>query len=106
VGTLAFDAGELDKAESAFARAVECDPRHARSWNNLALARIGRGNLDAAESALKSALGIWPDYSIAYRNMARIAAARGDGRRRVAYEILATRIDAIKAEEAASQDRR
>jgi protein O-GlcNAc transferase len=102
VGTLAFDSGNLEKAESAFVQAVDCDPQHARSWNNLALVRIAGGHLDAAEVALKRAVAVWPDYSIAYRNLARIAAARGDAKAREACETLAARIDAIKAEEAAA----
>ncbi|MBC8024152.1 MAG: tetratricopeptide repeat protein, partial [Burkholderiales bacterium] len=77
---------------AAFARAVESDPGHARSWNNLAHARIEQGRWQEAEEALMRALAIQPDYEVAFSNLARVAGARGDAARAAEYATIAERL--------------
>ncbi|HEX3062417.1 MAG TPA: tetratricopeptide repeat protein, partial [Usitatibacter sp.] len=97
LGTYRFEQRDFEGAEAAFAKALECDPGHARSWNNLSLVRLAQGRLEEAEEAAKRALAIQPDYAFAFVNLAKVAAARGREDERKALEAVARGLAAVDA---------
>jgi Flp pilus assembly protein TadD len=46
------ETGDTDRMLTELEQAVQCDPRHARAWYNLGLARSARGNDASALEAL------------------------------------------------------
>ena len=53
LGTLHFEAGEIDEAEAVFRRAVEEYPRSASAWNNLGRVQARLGRQDEADEAFR-----------------------------------------------------
>lgn len=53
LGTLHFDAGELEESEAVFRRAVEAYPRSASAWNNLGRVQERLGRQDEADEAFR-----------------------------------------------------
>ncbi len=57
IGNLAFERGELKKAEACYRRVLRLDPNHAGANNNLAMVFLSRGkDLDKAERHAQMAL--------------------------------------------------
>jgi tetratricopeptide (TPR) repeat protein/transglutaminase-like putative cysteine protease len=67
-----------EEAEGLCRRAIELDPKHRWSWNNLGRALFGLGRVDEAEAAHRRQIEIAPDDAWSYANLGRIAFARGD----------------------------
>lgn len=56
-GNLAFDSGDLKKADASYRRVLRLDPNHAGANNNLAMVYLARGkDLDKAEQYAEKAL--------------------------------------------------
>jgi len=55
LGNLYFDAGDLDRAEYAYGRAVQEDPRHASAHHNLGVVYRKQGRISASVKMLKKA---------------------------------------------------
>ncbi|HHY97365.1 MAG TPA: tetratricopeptide repeat protein [Firmicutes bacterium] len=48
MGNLYFDLGDLDSAERAYRKAIECNPEHVNAHHNLAVVCKRKGKLDEA----------------------------------------------------------
>ena len=70
LGILYGEAGEKERAEAAYERALELDPENAPAHNNLGNLYKGNGDYEAAESAYNKALEILPNYPEALINLA------------------------------------
>jgi Flp pilus assembly protein TadD len=78
LGLSAWKAGENERAEAAFARAIELDPRHVKSFINLSRVLLETGRPDEAMEKIDSALAIDPRSNTAYRLKGRASALLGD----------------------------
>lgn len=70
LGHLLLDARLHRDAERVFERLAELEPKDARAWHMLAVARFNVGNRDAAEEACRRALQQDPALVAALHNMA------------------------------------
>src|SRR5919204_423884 len=61
---------ELPEAETAYRRAIECNPRLAEAHNNLGVVLRSRGEDDAALDAFRTAVALRPTYAEALNNVA------------------------------------
>jgi len=68
-GTLHMSAGQPDKAEEAFQKAVELEPSKARYQNELGVAQAMQGKLDAAIATFSRAIDAEPSESLGYYNL-------------------------------------
>ena len=59
-------------AAKAFERAIEADPNHPASYNNLAIALRKQGLLDEAEATYRKVIARAPDYADAQYNLANL----------------------------------
>jgi tetratricopeptide (TPR) repeat protein len=69
--------GQIDRAISAFERAVEIMPNYAIGRNNLGNALASRGDLDAAEAQYDAAIKLEPNYVDAHFNLAKTLDRQG-----------------------------
>ena len=63
LGSIAFRAGDLKSAESAFKRAQALDPKSSAAWSALGALYLSQTNLTQAESAFKTAADLAPARS-------------------------------------------
>ncbi len=68
-GTLLMSAGQPDKAEEAFQKAVELEPSKARYQNELGVAQAMQGKLDAAIVTFSRAIDAEPSDALGYYNL-------------------------------------
>jgi tetratricopeptide (TPR) repeat protein len=84
LGLVYYRMNKLSLAESAFRRAVELDPRGARTaavWNNLGLVALGRGNDHEAFEDFEKAAALDGDHREAHLNQASVYLDCGDYKR-------------------------
>jgi Flp pilus assembly protein TadD len=74
------DAGDLDGAEQALARALDVDPHHVAAVVNLGNLRYRRGDVDGARRQYEQALAIAPDRAEGYYNVGFLLLDGGDPR--------------------------
>ncbi len=60
LGVALSDAGEAERADAAFARALRADPENAVAWKNRGIASLRAGNPAAARAHLSRALSVNP----------------------------------------------
>lgn len=72
--TVAGDAwregGELARAEAAYRKSLELDPRQWRIHNNLGVFELRRGNLERAEAEFRTEIARNPGLDVAHDNLA------------------------------------
>ena len=68
LGIIYYRAGKLDKAEAAFRRAVEINPKRADSLDYLGVISREKGQFKQAAEYYQKAIAADPDYAIAHRN--------------------------------------
>ena len=62
--------GDLDKAEAAFKRALEINPRHPVAYNELGMVYRREGRFAEARASYEKAIALVPDFHFARRNLA------------------------------------
>lgn len=77
IGMIWVEWGKFDRAEQAFARALEPGPANFEVLYNLGLAAARAGHLDHAQSVFENALQQRPEDLDALYNLARVHTARG-----------------------------
>jgi Flp pilus assembly protein TadD len=75
-GFALFQQGKSEEAVVALEKAVEVDPKHWKSHNNLALASIDLGEFEVAEAHYRESLAIEPQASI-YNDLGFVLARQG-----------------------------
>jgi len=63
-------AGDLDKAEASFKRALEINPRHPVAYNELGLVYRRKGQFAEARASYEKAIALVPDFHFARLNLA------------------------------------
>ena len=63
-------AGDLDKAEESFTRALQLNPRHPIAHNELGMAYRRKGRFNEARASYEKALELFPTFHFAQRNLA------------------------------------
>jgi len=84
------DAGDPQRAEALYRRAIAAAPRHPRGHLNLGIVLAAQGDNDGAARAYEAVLAIDPHHPFGNYNFARIAILQGDFARaeRLAREAL------------------
>ena len=77
LGLSAWKAGEREKAESAFVKALERDPRHVKSLLNLSRVLLEMNRANDALTRVTAALELDPESSDGHRLMGRVRSALG-----------------------------
>jgi predicted O-linked N-acetylglucosamine transferase (SPINDLY family) len=77
MGTALRATGRLDQAVAHFIQALNLDPSHCETLNNLGRALKDQGKLDEAAMRLRQALALRPDYAEAHLNLATVTEAQG-----------------------------
>lgn len=72
LGLSAWKAGDHERAEAAFARALELDPRHVKSRLNLSRVYLDTGKPLEALDTINDALALDPESNVAYRLKGRV----------------------------------
>ena len=87
LGTLLGKAGEVDRAKSAYERALALQPDLAEANNDLGALIAQNGDLDAAIARFRAALASTPDYPDALNNLGYALLLTGqDAEARTLYE--------------------
>jgi tetratricopeptide (TPR) repeat protein len=76
LGLLYIDAGQFDRAEPLYRRALDLVPDYAEAWNNLGMLYARTERPDEAMDALGEALRL-SETPMAHRNMAWVLLALG-----------------------------
>lgn len=63
-------AGNLERAEASFRRALELNPRHPVVHNELGMIQRKTGRFQAARESYEQALSLYPEFHFARRNLA------------------------------------
>jgi len=63
-------AGDLDKAEASFKRALQLNPRHPIAYNELGMVYRRQGKFGEARASYEKALAQFPQFHFAQRNLA------------------------------------
>jgi tetratricopeptide (TPR) repeat protein len=79
LGVLALEEKRWSRAANFFAKAVQQDPRDAKTHYLLARAQLKRGNTDAARAEIETALQLKPHEPEFLAAQAEISKASGDG---------------------------
>src|SRR5262245_47058510 len=77
--------GNSGKAQAAFRKAIELDPKTARPRVNLAVSLFGAGREEEGLRALEEAITIEPGNQLALANLGAVYARRGDCARSLEY---------------------
>jgi tetratricopeptide (TPR) repeat protein len=77
-GNVLIRRGDMESAETHFARAVELNPEHAQTRNSLGVVFAARGKMDEAEREFREAVRIYPLYAEAHFNLGMRLAGGGD----------------------------
>jgi Tfp pilus assembly protein PilF len=75
LGLSSWKSGDLDRAEGAFVRSLELDPKHVKSMLNLARVNLDQGKPKDALGRVTKALTLDSTSGEAYRLMGRVRAA-------------------------------
>ena len=75
LGLSSWKAGDLDRAETAFVRAQELDPKHVKTLLNLARVNLDQGKPNDALTRVTAALALDSTSGDGYRLMGRVRAA-------------------------------
>ena len=78
LGAIAFQTGDLAKAETMVRQALELEPRLRTGHYNLARIREARGDVAGAEALYREELATYADNGRARFNLAQLRRARGD----------------------------
>jgi Tfp pilus assembly protein PilF len=78
LATIAYDDGDLVKAEALLKRTLALEPRHFAAWTGLGLVREDLGDFRGAQAAYREALFYHPYLDGAKRGLIRME-ARLDG---------------------------
>lgn len=70
--------GDIEKAKRAYETALEADPGHVDTLNNLGVLHLGQGSHEEARKHFEKALRLRPDYVEALYNLACLHAANGE----------------------------
>ncbi|HEY7723803.1 MAG TPA: tetratricopeptide repeat protein [Anaeromyxobacteraceae bacterium] len=73
-----LDAGDLERAEAAFALALEFKPDLPEAWNGAGVAAERRGDLAGARRLFERAVRYHPDFAEAHANLGAVALLAGD----------------------------
>ncbi len=79
LGISSWKAGDLDRAELAFERALERDPGHLKSLLNSTRVLLELGRVPEALQRVEAALALEPSSGEAHRLLARVQDRLGDG---------------------------
>ena len=93
LGLSAWKAGENERAETAFVKALELDPRHVKSFVNLSRVLLDTGRPRDAMEKIDAALAIDPQSNAAYRLKGRASALLGQTDEAIAAYRRAIQID-------------
>lgn len=93
LGAVKAESGDLAQAKWCFARALECDGRHAPTLSNLGNISLEEGDLDEAIAFYGLALGSDPDYAPAHHNLAVAYRQKGELGTSVRHLKLAQRLE-------------
>ncbi len=93
LGAVTAESGDLAQAKWYFARALECDGRHAPTLSNLGNISLEEGDLDEAIAFYGLALGSDPDYAPAHHNLAVAYRQKGQLGTSVRHLKLAQRLE-------------
>jgi Flp pilus assembly protein TadD len=63
-------AGDLDKAEESFKKALQLNPRHPIAYNELGMVQRRHGKFAEARASYEKALQLFPSFHFAHRNLA------------------------------------
>lgn len=77
-GTANLGLGRLGQAEDLLRQALDLQPDHAETWNNLGVVLMERGKLPEAELVLKKAYALDNGESDAIRDNLRLALAKAE----------------------------
>ena len=75
LGLSAWKAGDLDRAESAFVRSLELDPKHVKTLLNLTRVHLDQGRPKDARERVTAALALDSSSVEGYRLLGRVRAA-------------------------------
>jgi Tfp pilus assembly protein PilF len=75
LGLSAWKSGDLDRAEGAFVRSLELDPKHVKTLLNLSRVHLDQGRPKDARERVTAALALDSNSAEAYRLMGRVRAA-------------------------------
>jgi Flp pilus assembly protein TadD len=92
LGLSSWKAGDLDRAESAFVRSLELDPKHVKTLLNLARVNLDQGNPKDALSRVTTAIKLDSTSGEGYRLMGRVRAALNEPNEAIAaYRVALSR---------------
>jgi serine/threonine protein kinase/Tfp pilus assembly protein PilF len=77
-GLLYSDLGQLDKAITAYSKAIEFDPNNPWAWSNLGLVYQALGEWDKAIANYSKAIALSPDHATSRNNLAWLLATCPD----------------------------
>lgn len=77
LGLALYEAGDLAAARHALARAVELNPRYAKTWSNLGLVLEGERDPEGAARAYGRSLSLRPDLAGVQANLGRLHLSMG-----------------------------
>ena len=92
-GVSAFQKGDYDRAIADYTEAIRLDPKHAKAYNNRALAYDAKGDFDKAIADLTEAIKADPNYAQAHRNRGVVYGEKGDRDKMIADFTEAIRLD-------------
>jgi tetratricopeptide (TPR) repeat protein len=70
IGVAHKELGDLEKAKTAFEKALKINPNNPYALNELAILKREEGKFEIAEQLYKKALSAYPDYKNAHLNLA------------------------------------
>ncbi|MFK7816183.1 MAG: tetratricopeptide repeat protein [Gammaproteobacteria bacterium] len=70
IGVAHKELGQVEKAKSAFEKALSINPKNPYALNQLAILKREEGAFDVAEKLYRQALSTYPDYENAHLNLA------------------------------------
>lgn len=77
LGLAAWKAGDAERSEAAFRKALEIDPNHVKSWVNLGRVFLGAGQPDSALDCLEQARALDSTSAEVYRLLGRARSESG-----------------------------
>jgi Tfp pilus assembly protein PilF len=93
LGLSSWKSGDLDRAEGAFVRSLELDPKHVKTLLNLARVHLDQGRAKDARGRVMAALVLDSTSAEAYRLMGRVRSALNEPNEAVAAYRVALSLD-------------